>query len=347
MNINITELINYWKEWFVFMRWKKEEEEYLLKSWKIKSLTEIMEFLGKTRDGVIRKAGRMGLDTRKAPDTLIKKKWTINEDQYMINNYNLLSLETLMMDLNRSRYSILKRAQCLNLTLKLRHWTEIEINYLEENWGIKNINIISKKLDRSIDAVYLKACQLSLREEILANGYFLTPKYISEILNINVRSIYNCMFNGLLQFRKYKVKSKTKYQISIEYFLDFLKNNKTIWDSKIADMQTIKSYYSSYNITSKNAFTVNISLPNWLQSKIQEDLVKKSRTRHNLQWTINEDKLLHNLTKASCSFEEIAIRLNRTPSSIKSRYYAIRNNKYNSEFLNIRIFTNDFSNTSF
>lgn len=329
------------------MSWEKEEEKYLLDNWKIESLSQIMEFLGKTKDSVIRKAGRMGLDTRKAPNMLIKKKWTIDEDNYMINNYNLLSLETLMVDLNRSRFSILKRAQCLNLTLKLRHWTENEINYLEENWGIKNIDIISKKLNRSIDAVYLKACQLSLREEILANGYFLTPKYISEILNINVRSIYNCMFNGLLKFRKYKVKSKIKYQISIECFLDFLKNNETIWDSKNADMQTIKSYYSSYNITSKNAFTVNISLPNWLQSKIQEDLAKKSCNRHNLQWTIDEDKLLYNLTKVSYSFDEIAIRLNRTPSSIKSRYYAIRNNNYNSEFLNIRTFMDNFSNTSY
>lgn len=293
------------------MRWKIEEENYLLENWKIESLSQIIDFLGKTKDSVIRKAGRMGLDICKDRNELIKKKWTIDENQYMIDNYNLLPLETLMKDLNRSRHSILKRAQCLNLTSKLRHWNENEINYLEENWGIKNIKSISKKLNRSADAVSLKACQLSLREQVLANGYFLTPKYISEILNINVRSIYNCMFDGLLDFRKFNLKSKSKYQISIESFLDFLKNNVTIWDSKVADMQIIKSYYSSYNITSRDIFSVNVSLPNWLQIKIQDDATKISLNRHNLHWTSAEDKLLGNLINVGCSFHEISIKIGR------------------------------------
>ena len=142
------------------------------------------------------------------------------------------------------------------------------------------------------------------------------------------------MFNGLLNFRKFNVRKKIKYQISVDLFLDFLKNNLTIWDSKIADMQTIKSYYSSYNITRNDTFSVNIALPNWLQIKIQEDTTKISFNRHNLQWTIDEDKLLGNLIKIGCSFDEISIRVNRTPSSIKSRFYSIRNNSFNSEFVN-------------
>lgn len=315
---------------FYLMSWKPEEENYLLKNWKAEPLPQIIDFLGKTKDSVVRKAGRMGLDICKDPNELIKKKWTIEEDRYMISNYNLLLLETLMKDLNRSRHSILKRAQYLNLTVKLRHWTETEINYLEENWGILNIIGISKKLNRTTDAVFLKACQLSLREQILANGYFLTPKCVSEILNINVRIIYNCMFNGLLNFREFNVRKKNKYQISVDSFLNFLKNNLTIWDSKIADIQTIKSYYSSYNITRKDTFSVTILLPDWLQAKIQADTTKIPLKRHNLQWTIAEDKLLNNLTKRGCSFDEISIKLNRTPSSIKSRFYVIRNNNFNS-----------------
>lgn len=324
------------------MSWKKEEENYLLANWKLEPLPQIIDFLGKTKDSVIRKAGRMGLDICRDPEELIKKKWTIDEDHYMITNYNLSPLEELMKDLNRSRHSILKRAQHLNLTVKLRHWTENEINYLVENWGIISIKSISKKLNRSTDAVSLKACHLSLREQILANGYFLTPKCISEILKINVRIIYNCMFNGLLHFRKFNVRRKIKYQISVDSFLDFLKNNLTIWDSKIADIQTIKSYYSSYNISKNDTFSINLSLPSWLQRKIEDDATKIPLNRHNLQWTIAEDKLLNNLTKMGCSFEEISIKLNRTPASIKSRFYAIRNNTFNSEFMKMRSLMNNF-----
>jgi len=74
-------------------------------------------------------------------------------------------------------------------------------------------------------------------------------------------------------------------------------------------------------------------LPDWLQVKIQDDATKIPLNRHNLQWTTAEDKLLSNLTKIGCSFHEISIRLNRTPSSIKSRFYSIRYNNFNSELI--------------
>ena len=253
------------------MSWKAEDEKYLRVNWKTENLPQIIAFLGKTEDSVIRKAGRMGLNICKEPNNLIKRKWTMDENQYMISNYNLLSVEILMKDLNRSRNSILKRAQYLNLTIVLKYWTKDEINYLEENWGIMSIKSISRKLKRSMDAVSLKACQISLREQILANGYFFTPRCVSEILNINIRTIYNCMFNELLHFRKFNLRKKTKYQISVDSFLDFLENNLNIWDSRVADIQTIKSHYCSYSITTNDIFSVNSSLPNWLQNKIQED----------------------------------------------------------------------------
>ena len=310
------------------MSWKIEEEIYLLDNWKIESLSQIIEFLDKTKDSVIRKAGRMGLDIRKDRKDLVKRKWTIGEDQHMLDNYNSSPLDKLLKDLDRSRHSILKRAQYLELTVNLRYWTENEINYLKENWGFRNIKNISKKLKRTITAVSLKAYQLSLREQIEGNGCFFTPRCISELLNISIRNIYNYMFNGLLHFRKFYLRRKFKYQISVDSFFDFLKNNLTIWDSKTADMKIIESYYSSYSIRKNNTFSVTVSLPNWLETKIQDDITRTLLNRHNLQWTTFEDKLLYSLKKRGCSLDKISVRLHRTSSSVKSRFYVIRNNNY-------------------
>jgi len=308
------------------MSWKIKEENYLLDNWKIEPLAQIIEFLDKTEDSIMRKAGRMGLDIHKEQKYILKKKWTIDEDQYMLDNYNSSSIDTFLKDLNRSRQSIFKRAQYLKLTVKSTRWTENEINYLEENWGLITIKNISKKLRRTTNAVSLKACKLSLREQVLGNGSFFTPKYISEILNISIGTIYNCIANGQLYVRKFYVGRKFKYQISVDSFLDFLENNCTLWDSKIADIKIIESYYSNYIIRKNDTFSVTILLPHWLKTKIRYDTTRILFNRHNLQWTMLEDNLLYDLKKRGCSLNTISIRLHRTSSSIKSRFYVICNN---------------------
>jgi DNA-binding CsgD family transcriptional regulator len=306
------------------MTWDKQEELYLLENWKVKSLHEIIDHLNKTENSVIRKARRLVLDVSKDTDELIKKKWTKEDDKFLIENYHILPLTIILEKLNRNKNSILKRSQFLGISRELRRWTPYEINYLKENWGIRNVNYIAKKIDRTPDAVLLKAHQLSLKEQVLANGYFLTPKCISDILNINIRKIYVYMLHNKLIHRKLKVGKKYKYQITIDAFLDFLKNNLQEWNSKNSNIQLIKSYYSSHYITKNNNFSVSIQIPDWLEQKIENDKNNIYLERLNLKWTKYEDILLMSLTKKGCTFNEISKHIKRSHSSVKTRFYTIR-----------------------
>ena len=312
------------------MSWETKDESYLLNNWEIKSLPEIMEFLDKSHNSVIRKAGRMGLNICKDPTTNLKRKWTIIEDTYMFNNYNSFPLEELTKHLNRTRQSIIKRAQYLELSTKLKRWTEVEINFLKEYWGLMTIQNISKKLKRTMTAVSLKACQLHLREQIIGNGCFLTAPYISDILNIRVRTIYHYMVNDRLHFRKFPVGKIFKYQISIDSFLEFLENNSTLWNSNTANMKIIGAYYSCYNMKKNEMFSITTSLPTWLKIKIQYDSSNILLNHNNLKWTNLEDKLLCDLKKRGCSLDIISVTLHRTSSAIKTRIYVLGNNNLNN-----------------
>ena len=54
-----------------------------------------------------------------------------------------------------------------------RTWTKEEIEYLKEKWGNVSIPIQSKKLNRSVNAVKLKAVRLNLGP-MLENGAYET-----------------------------------------------------------------------------------------------------------------------------------------------------------------------------
>ena len=54
-----------------------------------------------------------------------------------------------------------------------RTWTKEEVEYLKEKWGNVSIPILAKKLNRSVNAVKLKAGRLNLGY-MLENGAYVT-----------------------------------------------------------------------------------------------------------------------------------------------------------------------------
>ena len=66
---------------------------------------------------------------------------------------------------------------------KRRKWTQEELDFLEEKWGILSKNLIAKKLNRSLNSVIVKAVRLGLggyinaRDEITLNLLINTLGY--------------------------------------------------------------------------------------------------------------------------------------------------------------------------
>lgn len=307
------------------MIWTNEEEIFLMNHWNNLTLKEIANHLNRTSSSILKKVKRLGIEENRDRNMLIKKKWLPEEDEYLKHNYRVIPIEDIMKTLDRNKGSIMKRSQYLKLSETIKRWSEEEENYLEENWGMLSIKSISKKLGRTEAAILLKANKLSLGEQIIANGYYLTPKDISEILNLNVRIIYDYIYKNSLTYKKIVIKKKTRYRISSNSFITFLENHKDKWDSRNADMQIIESYFSRYSIKN-NKIGMSETIPTWLQQKKYNDI--KSKIAKYKKWTREETNLLNSMIQLGYNYNQISQKLNRTISSIKSKVYTKKKRVY-------------------
>lgn len=303
--------------------WTEEEVKYLMENWNNCLLNEIICKLNRTEDSIVRKARRLGLDVRKNDECKLKKEWNEKEDDFLINNYKLLSVAEISERLKRTPNAVQKRAITLKIAEEIKRWTNEEEEYLSEKWGIMCIDSIAKKLKRTRSAVLLKAHQLSLREQIIANGAYLTPKDISEILGINVRTLYSWIDENKIRCRKFKVGKSRKYQISVEALCDFLERYQEKWDTKKADMAQIRIYYVSYLNSCDGGFVIKEGLPKWLLEKIRSD---KNITAHRSAkpWTTRESRELAEMLKKKYKYKDICVRLDRSMEAIKTRASIIK-----------------------
>jgi DNA-binding CsgD family transcriptional regulator len=294
-------------------RWTFEDEKYLQDNWRQADLSFIVKTLNRTENSVIKKAQRIGLDTLKAPDKHLKKKWTAAEEKILQEYYSVKPICELLGFLpDRTKDSVIKKAKQLGINSENRHWSEEEILYLEEKWGVIPVENIAKKLGRTKNGVLLKAHKIGLREQVIANGEYLTPKDIATILGAGTRTVYNWMGKGYLKYRRLKINSVKKYQITIDNFNLFLENYQDKWDSRTADIKYINSCF----ITGSHKGTSQT--PEWLESKIKLDKQKKSQLCRK-QWTVKEEATLKSMINTGKTYREIAELLDRSFYSVQGK----------------------------
>lgn len=299
--------------------WTKEEEKKLLSLWGKERLVKICKSLKRSRSSVTKRAKKLGIYDKKLET---KKRWTKEEKQFLIDNYNLLSYKELEEKLKTNKEAILKQAQYLNITEGNRYWTNEEEEYLTYKWGLVTIDYMSKKLDRTHSAILLKANDLGLKEQIIGNGEYLTPQNIQTILNKPMSTIYNLIKKGYIKSRRFKIKKLYKYQISIDNFKEFLQKYPNLWDSRTSDIITIKSYFSSYNISNNGNY--NIKIPNWLNEKIEKEKNMIRKENNVKMWTIIEEHLLYELFLDNVPIKEICKILDRSYYSVIQKLNKIK-----------------------
>lgn len=260
-------------------RWTPEELEYLKNNWNLLSLTEIITALDRTEDSITRKARRLNIDTRKKTEDKLVKTWTDEEDQCLINNYGIMSNKEISEIVNRSGTAISKRAKALNISNTLNRWTKKEEIYLEEKWGVISVEAIAKKLTKSKNSILLKAWNMNLRKQATSDGAYLTPPEISIITGISLSTVYSYIRKNKIKHKKFKVGNKMKYQILPKSLLVFLEKYKKDWNTQFADIDLIKSYFSSYFVASGNVI-IKENIPEWLINKIiQEEKLFKPNAK--------------------------------------------------------------------
>ena len=297
-------------------RWSNEEEMYLIDNWDVKDISVLMKTLDRTEDSIVRKAERLGLNVHKDPNEYLRKRWSEEEDKILLELYHSVSTEELLKLLpNRTKGSIIKRAKALCINEENRRWLDEEVTYLEEKWGIISVDCIAKKLGRTKNAILLKAHKIGLREQSIANGTYLTPKDISSVLGVGTRTVYNWMKLGYLKYKRLKVNSVKKYQITTSNFKMFLESYQDKWDARNADIVFINCCFTTCRSSEAS------NLPNWLMDKVKLDKQKET-LKLVKPWTVKEEAVLQCMINIGKTHQEIACILKRSVFSVRGKAYS-------------------------
>lgn len=205
--------------------------------------------------------------------------------------------------LHRTPLGVYLKARRLGITLiqDRRKWTPEEEEEFKELWGYKPIEIIAKKLKRSIFSLKVKAVRLNLGPMIKNNLEKVTVSDIADMLQVTKDRILNNWKNNGLKLKKVKVTSKwSYYTISLDNLVDFLEKNQEKWDSRLVDPYVLGCE------------------PEWLQEKRRKDRKDNPIWYH--FWTDAERERADLLRKRGKTDEEIGMELGRTENAVFSEF---------------------------
>ena len=183
----------------------------------------------------------------------------------------------------------------------MKTWMEEDVDYLERNWGEIPLPSIAKKLDRTVNAIKLKARKLGLKRH-LHSGKDITFCQLCKTLGqfVNYQQHKKSWIRHGLPV-KYKTSIHKKFMmIRIDEFWDWAETHKNLLDfSKFEE-----------NMLGKE--------PQWVAAKRYADM--KALKYKTTPWTKAEDKyLISLLSEFRYGYRELAVRLQRTEGAIKKR----------------------------
>ena len=186
-----------------------------------------------------------------------------------------------------------------------KNWTQEEVNFLQERWGITPMTTIAKQLNRTLISVVSKSQKLGLKR-FIHQGEYVTYRQL--IIALGYGGSYSYLKNRLskLDFPlKYKSSVKRKY--AIVYLNDFWK-----W----AEQHKHDISFANFE---KGALGEE---PEWVDVKRKADTKNPSKKNHNRVWTKEEDNLLiAKLKLYKYTYADLSKDFNRTETAIKKRIY--------------------------
>ena len=186
-------------------RWSDEELTYLKENYKKKANKYVAKDLNRTVSAVTLKASELGLTTKKSylkvqkiTDVVVGKpevkglkqnSWSKSETKFLKENYGKISSAKIAKELGRSVGSISGKAYGLHLSSKrisnkYRAWTEEEVKYLSDNYGVKSHKTVAKYLKRSKNSVIAKARDLKLTGKVVRNQSTISTSAVTPVNSV-------------------------------------------------------------------------------------------------------------------------------------------------------------------
>ena len=226
-------------------------------------------------------------------------------------------MDTIAKKLNKTKDAIYIKANRLNITLykHKRSWTQKEEMELAELWGNFTIETISKRLNRSIISLKVKAVRMGLGPMIRNNTDILTINDIIDILGVSRDKIMTWSKKGLPLKQKRITNNQRFYFVEWDDLITFLENNQDLWDSSNVDLYMLGEEYD------------------WLKEKRKKDASDKPLMYR--LWTREDIINAINYFKLGYSNKDIAKLLNRSERAVakylKNEGYNTRSRKWTEE----------------
>jgi superfamily II helicase len=184
-----------------------------------------------------------------------------------------------------------------------RTWTEYEIEYLKEYWGLSPLKDISKELNRTKIAVHLKAKREKLGAVTQANEY-ITPNHIAKLLKADSHIIIRWIKKHNLKAEKKVMVFKREFYL-IKYcdLCRWLEKNQDRFDSR-----KIELFALGYE-------------PRWLKEKrARDNRLPKNRFK---KWTKFDVQRIMIYSK-DMAYIKIAQIMDRSYDSIDRKLFKLR-----------------------
>lgn len=241
-----------------------------------------------------------------------------------------------------------------------KHWNEEEIQYLSDNWGVKSLDTICRKLNRSKNAVRVKVQRLGLgafleaSEYVTWNQLLITLgigsggyKLISWVQNrdfpVRIKRVDKNTYRvvhiedfwkwaeknkDLLDFSKFEEYSlgKEPAWVKDKRKLDFEKNTKYIKSPWTAvEDSRLKYLLEQYKYTYMDLSKILRRTNGAIQRRICELGIKARpiKANNHIKWTAAEFALLEELIKDGYGYELISEKLGKSAKAIRGRVYCM------------------------
>ena len=266
-------------------KWTKEEIDFLKENW-FKDKDFLVAKLNRSYKSISSKRFRLGLTN--------PSKWSKEEEQFLLDNWNEED-DFLVKNLNRNIGTIRQKGYKMGLNLG-KFWTKEDDEYLRNKWGTVKIESICKYLNRSKPAVEHRAYAILGLGTQLA-WYSLNE--IADMIQVSSNSIKRRIIKSNFPHHRSKTKQRV-YMLDEEQLRRFLKQNQDLW------------HYDNLTI---NIFENNTK---WLKEKAERDRTITKKYKKN--WSEEEDFIMLDMLKNNYTYDDIALRLNRTIEGVKSRH---------------------------
>src|SRR5699024_9485679 len=185
-----------------------------------------------------------------------------------------------------------------------RMWTQEEVDFLEDEWGVMAIDSIARKLNRSFSSVHNKAQRLGLGDP-LTHIDGITISQLSQVLNKHYGILENWINKYNFPARRKRVTLKKR--VLIVHYSDFWKwadENKQMLDFARLERLSLGPE------------------PDWVEVKRKADEIRLLHRPkpHNTAWSKYDDNHLKwMLERGRYTYPEISDELKRSEGAIKRR----------------------------